>query len=307
MGKAKRFNSYDQAVQDQRNIVQNYGQGRQGLSGIRSSFRTAPPSPISDFDPNREENISTAGDNLGNHTATQDLNLAGNDIILSTDGDTKFNVVGATLLFQCSNSGSSTEVFRISATELQMAKDIDVNDNDIKDIQRAMFDVDGDTFIAGEHYSSIADDTLEFYTGDSLRFKIDNTTTTATGQFSAYGNTILGLSSSETLAINGRLTTSLIPNSDNSVDLGSSSNEWRHLYVDGTANLDTISAGATTTNTLFTTSTTSLGDGDTDQVNFYGMTDWKTNTTASSASTGNREGYITIKINGTEKKLYYYA
>ena len=98
MGKAKRFNSYDQAVQDQRNIVQNYGQGRQGLSGIRSSFRTSPPSPISDFDPNREENIATVvADNLGNHTATQDLNLAGNDIILSSDGDTKFNVGEKTL------------------------------------------------------------------------------------------------------------------------------------------------------------------------------------------------------------------
>ena len=68
-----------------------------------------------------------------------------------------------------------------------------------------------------------------------------------------------------------------------------------------------MSAGATTTGTLFTTSTTSLGDADTDAINFYGMTDWKNNTTASNASTGNRDGYITIKINGTEKKLYYYA
>ena len=44
-----------------------------------------------------------------------------------------------------------------------------------------------------------------------------------------------------------------------------------------------------------------------DPVNFYGKTDWKTNTTSSSATTGDREGYITIKINGTDKKLYYYS
>ena len=179
MGKAKRFNSYDQAVQDQRNIVQNYGQGRQGLSGIRSSFRTSPPSPISDFDPNREENIATVvADNLGNHTATQDLNLAGNDIILSSDGDTKFNVVGANVLFQCSNSGASTEVFRISATELQMAQNIDVNEKDIENVNMITFKDDhNNNFIksstSGIVYNAHSNDHHKFYSGLTALVTID--------------------------------------------------------------------------------------------------------------------------------------
>jgi len=43
----------------------------------------------------------------------------------------------------------------------------------------------------------------------------------------------------------GVISSSLIPNSDNVYDLGSSTKEWKDLYVDGTANIDTgnITAG----------------------------------------------------------------
>jgi hypothetical protein len=104
-----------------------------------------------------------------------------------------------------------------------------------------------------------------------------------------------------------RIINDLIPDTDNDYDLGSSTKEWKDLYLDGIAYIDTVSAGTISVTTFSTTGTSNLGDGDTDQVNFYGKTDWKTNTTSSSATTGNREGYITIKINGTDKKLYYYS
>ena len=50
-----------------------------------------------------------------------------------------------------------------------------------------------------------------------------------------------------------------------------------------------------------------LGDSSSDQIQIYGDVDFRTNTTSSSAATGNREGYINIKIGGTTKKLYYYS
>ena len=98
-----------------------------------------------------------------------------------------------------------------------------------------------------------------------------------------------------------RIINDLIPDTDNDYDLGSSTKEWKDLYVDGIAYIDTVSSGTISVITFSTTGTSNLGDGDTDQVNFYGKTDWKTNTTSSSATTGDREGYITIKINGTDK------
>ena len=79
MGKAKRFNSYDQDIQNQRNIVQGYGHSRS--HGMTSTFRNSPPPPTSDFNPTRDENITSVGDNLGNHTATTNLNLNSNKVI----------------------------------------------------------------------------------------------------------------------------------------------------------------------------------------------------------------------------------
>jgi hypothetical protein len=95
----------------------------------------------------------------------------------------------------------------------------------------------------------------------------------------------------------------LEPDGDNTRDLGSSTKRWAALSVAGA-----ISGGSASFSTsLSSTGTTILGDNSADQVNFYGKTDWKTNTTASTAATGDREGYITIKIGGTDKKLYYYS
>jgi len=57
------------------------------------------------------------------------------------------------------------------------------------------------------------------------------------------------------------------PGSDNSIDLGSASLEWKNLYIDGTANIDELSCGAGTFSTSMTvTGTTILGDGGTDNI-----------------------------------------
>jgi len=175
MGKARRFDSYSNDVDNERNISQLYGQARQNLSGVGSSFRS---SPLGVNTVSGNPTITSTGDNLGNHTATQDLNLAGNDIILSSDGDTKFNVVGATVLFMCSNSGSSAEVFRIGATELQMAQNIDVNEKDIENVNMITFKDDhNNNFIksstSGIVYNAHSNDHHKFYSGLTALVTID--------------------------------------------------------------------------------------------------------------------------------------
>ena len=104
-----------------------------------------------------------------------------------------------------------------------------------------------------------------------------------------------------------KLVGDFVHSDDDTWDLGSSTKKWQDLYIDGIAYCDTVSASTFSTSQFTATGTMICGDADTDQVNFYGKTDWKTNVTSSSATTGSREGYITIKINGTDKKLYYYA
>ena len=60
-------------------------------------------------------------------------------------------------------------------------------------------------------------------------------------------------------------TGTLQPIADDTYDLGASTKEWKDLYVDGTANIDTISCGA-----FSSTGTTTLGDGTGDAINVNG-------------------------------------
>ena len=45
----------------------------------------------------------------------------------------------------------------------------------------------------------------------------------------------------------GVISSSLVPNKDSKYDLGSSGKEWNNLYVDGTANIDSLAMGTTVT------------------------------------------------------------
>ena len=58
------------------------------------------------------------------------------------------------------------------------------------------------------------------------------------------GNISIGDSTADNIIINGRIDSHLIPDDDDTYDLGSSSLEWRDLYIDGTANIDTLAAGS---------------------------------------------------------------
>ena len=58
------------------------------------------------------------------------------------------------------------------------------------------------------------------------------------------GNVDLGSdASTDTITATGRFDSNLIPSSDDTRDIGSSSLEWRDLYIDGTGNIDSLVSG----------------------------------------------------------------
>jgi hypothetical protein len=62
------------------------------------------------------------------------------------------------------------------------------------------------------------------------------------------GGTInLGDGDADDINVAGEFISSLVPNSDDTYDLGESGKEWRNLYVDGLASLDDVSVGAALT------------------------------------------------------------
>tara|TARA_B100000287_G_scaffold76419_2_gene68454 strand:- start:598 stop:2808 length:2211 start_codon:yes stop_codon:yes gene_type:complete len=65
---------------------------------------------------------------------------------------------------------------------------------------------------------------------------------TLEGGLDARGNVDLGNATSDTITATGRFDSDLIPSTDGARDLGSSSLEWQDLYIDGTANIDSLVA-----------------------------------------------------------------
>ena len=62
------------------------------------------------------------------------------------------------------------------------------------------------------------------------------------GLLNAKGNVDLGNATTDTITATGRFDSDLLPSTDGARDLGSSTNEWEDLFIDGTAQIDSLVA-----------------------------------------------------------------
>ena len=67
---------------------------------------------------------------------------------------------------------------------------------------------------------------------------------TVSGNSVFNGNVDLGNASSDTVSFLGRVDTNIVPSTDGARDLGTSTLEWRNLFLDGTAHVDTLDVDA---------------------------------------------------------------
>jgi hypothetical protein len=64
------------------------------------------------------------------------------------------------------------------------------------------------------------------------------------GNLTLGGNITIGDADSDSIAINADFTSNLIPNTDNNVDIGSASKQWKDLYVNGIGYIDQLGTDA---------------------------------------------------------------
>ena len=69
-----------------------------------------------------------------------------------------------------------------------------------------------------------------------------STNLTVTGNAVVNGNVDLGNAATDSITPTGRFDAHIVPLTDNAVDLGASGVEFKDLYIDGTANIDSLSA-----------------------------------------------------------------
>ena len=93
------------------------------------------------------------------------------------------------------------------------------------------------TVTAASSFSNNVDVTGALDVGGDLT--VDSNTTVA-GNTTLNGNTTIGNANTDTVAVNAQVSTNIVPNSDDARDLGEAAKEFRNLFLDGTAHIDTL-------------------------------------------------------------------
>ena len=106
-----------------------------------------------------------------------------------------------------------------------------------------------DLYIDGvANIDSLVADTADIDAG-TIDGVIIGGTTAAAGTFTnltATGNTVLGDAATDTVTITADVDSDIIPSADNTYDLGASGSEWKDIYIDGVAYVDSIAMPTTT-------------------------------------------------------------
>ena len=109
---------------------------------------------------------------------------------------------------------------------------------------------------SGTHIRQSADGVLQL-TSDT-EVEINATTIDINGNVDISGNLVLGGNitigdaDSDDISFGGELTSHIVPNADDTFDLGSSTKQWRNVYVDGTLEADAITVDGTSLSVITT-------------------------------------------------------
>lgn len=76
------------------------------------------------------------------------------------------------------------------------------------------------------------------------------------------GNTVLGNAATDTVTVTADIASNLLPSADDTYNLGASGAEWNDLFIDGTANIDSLVAGSGSFTSISTTGDVTFGDND---------------------------------------------
>ena len=83
--------------------------------------------------------------------------------------------------------------------------------------------------------------TVYQYVGTTLATGLDIRGNVSASNMLLTGNIRLGDADTDSIEVQAEYSGSMIPDADDAFDLGSSTKEWQDLYIDGTANVDTLS------------------------------------------------------------------
>jgi trimeric autotransporter adhesin len=204
-----------------------------------------------------DENATVAGTLAvtGNTTLTGNLTINGNTVIGDAATDTV--IITADVASPLIPSADDTYDIGGVGTEwrnlyIDGTANIDSLIADTADIDGGTIDataIGGSTPAAGAFTTVSASGTATLSGNATVggTFGVTGATTlsgalTVTGTATFNGNTVIGNADTDTVTITADVASNLIPSADNTYDLGASGSEWKDLYIDGTANIDSLIA-----------------------------------------------------------------
>jgi len=99
-------------------------------------------------------------------------------------------------------------------------------------------------------FPTTSDGSLSLFGNTSGSATSTGITIDSSGVVTTTGALDIGNATSDTVTVTARIDSDLVPSTDNARDLGSVTLEWKDLYIDGTAYLDTADIGTGTVSTL---------------------------------------------------------
>lgn len=203
-------------------------------------------------------------------TLANDIAVNGGDL---TTNQTTFNLLNATATtVNFAGAATTLEIGAATGTtnvnnNLDVDGDLNIDGGDLT-VSTATFNLANTTATTVNAFGAGTAVSIGATTGTTTvrnNAQVDGTlgvtgNQTNTGDLTVNGNATLGNATSDSVTFNARSASSLVPVTDNSVDLGTSTLEWRDIFIDGTTRTDTLTVdeNATVAGTLGVTGAASL-------------------------------------------------
>ena len=167
---------------------------------------------------------------------------------LDIDADTELELVAPTVDIDAATAVTIDTATLTITGAANVTGDLDVDNININGNTIISTDTDGNIALTPNGAGEVDISKVDIDSG-----AIDGTTiganSAAAGTFTnltATGNTVLGDAATDTVTLTADVASNIIPSADNTHDLGASGAEWKDLYIDGVAYVDSIAMPTTT-------------------------------------------------------------
>jgi len=227
MGKAKRFNTYDEIVKSSRERSKGFGQSRQNLSGVGSTFRASPLPPIITTRTSSSQGVSAPNEFRDDLFRIFDDIDPSRKLAFQTGGIT----TATTRTVTAQNADGTMMLIDGTGTQI-VTKPTEIRDSIFKIVD----DVDGTKKLAFQT-DGIAASTTRTWTAQNASGTVallDGSITQSTSnQWDFNSDVNLGNDTGDLISIAGRIDTNLIPTPNATRDIGTPTGAflWRNLHV----------------------------------------------------------------------------